>query len=140
MRRRRIGDLEVSVLGIGGNTFGTDFFGPGCDADTVTRILRTALDAGVDLVDTAEEYSITSFLGEGHSEELIGRALGSRRDEAVLSTKFLGTDADDPDRRERPASSPPSRRASAGWAPIASTSTSSTSPTPGRRSRRSSRR
>ncbi|SEO56112.1 aldo/keto reductase [Trujillonella endophytica] len=99
MRRRQIGELEVSVLGIGGNNFGTNFFGRGCDAGEVDRILRTGLDAGVNLVDTAEEYSITSFLGEGHSEELIGAALGARRDEAVLSTKFLNSDAGNPGER-----------------------------------------
>ena len=54
------------------------------------------LDAGITLIDTAEEYSITSFLGEGHSEELIGVALRSRRDEAVIATKFLNTDEQDP--------------------------------------------
>jgi aryl-alcohol dehydrogenase-like predicted oxidoreductase len=77
------------VVGLGGNTFGTDFFGAGCDQQTVTRIVNSALDAGVNLIDTAEEYSITSFLGEGHSEEFIGEALRHRRDEAILSTKFL---------------------------------------------------
>ena len=99
MRRQRIGELEVSIVGIGGNNFGTDFFGPGCDQPTVTRIVNVALDAGVTLFDTAEEYSITSYLGEGHSEELLGAALRGRRDEAVLATKFLNTDEDDPDVR-----------------------------------------
>jgi len=91
MEMRRIGSLEVSVVGLGGNTFGTDFFGARCDQREVTRIINVALDAGVTLIDTAEEYSITSFLGEGHSEEMIGVALGSRRDEAVVASKFLNT-------------------------------------------------
>jgi aryl-alcohol dehydrogenase-like predicted oxidoreductase len=99
MRRQRIGELEVSIVGIGGNNFGTDFFGPGCDQPTVTRIVNVALDAGVTLFDTAEEYSITSYLGVGHSEELLGAALQGRRDEAVLATKFLNTDEHDPDVR-----------------------------------------
>ena len=86
MNRRRIGTLDVSIVGVGCNNFGTDFFGPGCDQATVTRIVDAALDAGVTLFDTAEEYSITSYLGEGHSEELLGVALRGRRDEAVLAT------------------------------------------------------
>lgn len=99
MKRRQIGSLEVSVVGIGGNNFGTDFFGSGCDQGEVTRIVNAALDAGINLIDTAEEYSITSFLGEGHSEELIGVALGRRRDEAVIATKFLNNSEHNPDER-----------------------------------------
>ena len=87
------------MVGVGCNNFGTDFFGPGCDQQTVTRIVNVALDAGVTLFDTAEEYSITSYLGEGHSEELLGVALRGRRDEAVLATKFLNTNEHDPDVR-----------------------------------------
>jgi aryl-alcohol dehydrogenase-like predicted oxidoreductase len=99
MKHRQIGSLEVSVVGLGGNNFGTDFFGVRCDQREVTRIVNSALDAGVNLIDTAEEYSITSFLGEGHSEELIGAALGSRRDEAIIATKFLNTSEADPQQR-----------------------------------------
>ena len=99
MNRRSIGELEVSVVGIGGNNFGTDFFGPGCDQGTVDGIVNAALDAGINLFDTAEEYSITSFIGEGHSEELLGRALRARRDEAVVASKFLNTDEHDPTER-----------------------------------------
>jgi aryl-alcohol dehydrogenase-like predicted oxidoreductase len=96
MNSRRIGTLDVSVVGVGCNNFGTDFFGPGCDQGTVTQIVNVALDAGVTLFDTAEEYSITSYLGEGHSEELLGVALRDRRDEAVLATKFLNSNEHDP--------------------------------------------
>jgi aryl-alcohol dehydrogenase-like predicted oxidoreductase len=99
MRRRHIGTLEVSIVGLGGNNFGTDFFGVRCDKRQVGRIVNAALDAGINLIDTAEEYSITSFLGEGHSEELIGAALGSRRDEAIVATKFLNQNESDPDQR-----------------------------------------
>jgi aryl-alcohol dehydrogenase-like predicted oxidoreductase len=94
---RKIGTLDVSIVGVGCNNFGTDFFGPGCDQATVTRIVNVALDAGVTLFDTAEEYSISSYLGEGHSEELLGAALRGRRDEAVLATKFLSHDEHNPD-------------------------------------------
>jgi aryl-alcohol dehydrogenase-like predicted oxidoreductase len=99
MKRRRIGSLEVSVVGIGGNSFGTDFFGSRCDQSEVGRTISAALDVGINLIDTAEEYSITSFLGEGHSEELIGAALGNRRDEVVIATKFLNTTEHDPAER-----------------------------------------
>src|SRR5580704_556355 len=97
MNGRKIGALDVSIVGVGCNNFGTDFFGPGCDQATVTHIVNAALDAGVTLFDTAEEYSITSYLGVGHSEELLGVALRGRRDEAVVATKFLNTDEHDPD-------------------------------------------
>jgi aryl-alcohol dehydrogenase-like predicted oxidoreductase len=96
---RRIGSLDVSVVGLGGNNFGTDFFGGGCDGREVERIVAAALAHGVNFFDTAEEYSITSFLGEGHSEELIGAALRGRRDDAVVATKFLNTSEADADER-----------------------------------------
>lgn len=99
MNRNRIGSLEVSVVGLGGNSFGTDFFGARCDQRQVRRIVDAALDADINFIDTAEEYSITSFLGEGHSEELIGRALGDRRDDVVIATKFLNTTEPDPTER-----------------------------------------
>jgi aryl-alcohol dehydrogenase-like predicted oxidoreductase len=99
MNRRPIGSLEVSVVGIGGNSFGTDFFGRRCDQGEVSRIINAALDIGVNFIDTAEEYSITSRLGEGHSEEMIGAALVNRRDEAVIATKFLNVREHDPTER-----------------------------------------
>jgi aryl-alcohol dehydrogenase-like predicted oxidoreductase len=99
VKRRTVGSLEVSVVGIGGNNFGTDFFGKRCDQREVTRVVNAALDTGINLIDTAEEYSITSFLGEGHSEELIGVALSTRRDEAVIASKFLNNNEQDPGQR-----------------------------------------
>jgi aryl-alcohol dehydrogenase-like predicted oxidoreductase len=90
-----VGDLTVSVVGIGGNNFGTDFFGNGCDAQTVDRIVGTALDNGINLFDTAEEYSITSSLGVGRSEELLGAALRGRREQAVIATKYSNYDEAD---------------------------------------------
>jgi aryl-alcohol dehydrogenase-like predicted oxidoreductase len=85
---RRIGKLDVSVVGLGTNNFGTDFFGKRCDQEHATAVMRAALDAGVTLIDTAEEFSVVSHLGTGQSEDFIRVALGSRRDEAVLATKF----------------------------------------------------
>ncbi|HVU72711.1 MAG TPA: aldo/keto reductase [Mycobacteriales bacterium] len=99
MRRTTIGRLEVSVLGVGCNSFGTDFFGNRCTQADVDRIVGTALDAGINLFDTAEEYSVTSFLGEGHSEEMLGIALRNRRDEAVIASKWSNYDEAHPDQK-----------------------------------------
>lgn len=77
-------DLEVSVLGIGCNAFGARI-----DADRTRAVVDAALEAGVTLFDTADVY------GDGASEELLGRALGSRRDSVVVATKFGMGGADD---------------------------------------------
>jgi aryl-alcohol dehydrogenase-like predicted oxidoreductase len=77
MERRRLGrtDMAVSVLGFGGSEIGYERAG----RRTVARLLGTALDAGLNVIDTAECYE--------DSEALIGAALGSRRDEIYLLTK-----------------------------------------------------
>jgi aryl-alcohol dehydrogenase-like predicted oxidoreductase len=77
MERRRLGrtDMDVSVLGFGGSEIG---YGR-ASARTVARLLGGALDAGLNVVDTAECYD--------DSETLIGAALGSRRHEVHLLTK-----------------------------------------------------
>jgi aryl-alcohol dehydrogenase-like predicted oxidoreductase len=77
MERRRLGktDMVVSVLGFGGSEIGYERAG----ARTVARLLGTALDAGLNVVDTAECYE--------DSETLIGAALGTRRREVYLLTK-----------------------------------------------------
>ena len=77
MEQRRIGVLEVSIAGLGTNNFGRRL-----DAAQTRDVVHAALAEGVTLIDTAETY------GEGRSEEYIGRALGGRRDEAVIATKF----------------------------------------------------
>jgi aryl-alcohol dehydrogenase-like predicted oxidoreductase len=74
--------LMASVVGIGCNAFGTRI-----DADQTQKVVHAALDAGVTLFDTADTY------GLGASEELLGRALGARRDDVVVATKF-GMDMD----------------------------------------------
>jgi aryl-alcohol dehydrogenase-like predicted oxidoreductase len=73
----KVGSLEVSVAGIGCNNFGMRI-----DEDQSRTVVDAALDAGVTLFDTADLY------GGGKSEEFLGRALGSRRDQVVLTTKF----------------------------------------------------
>src|SRR5699024_3045029 len=87
MQTRRLGSdgPEVSVVGLGCNNFGMRL-----DFESSSAVLHAALDAGVTHLDTAEMY------GGGTSEEYIGAALGNRRDEVVLSTKFLPRPTDEP--------------------------------------------
>ena len=75
--RRRIGSLEVSLAGLGGNNFGRRLDG----ADT-RKVVAAALEAGVTHFDTADIY------GDGTSETLLGEALARVRDEVVITTKF----------------------------------------------------
>lgn len=69
--------LMVSTVGLGTNAFGARI-----DADQTQRVVDAALDAGITLFDTSDTY------GVGVSEELLGRALGRRRDDVVVATKF----------------------------------------------------
>jgi aryl-alcohol dehydrogenase-like predicted oxidoreductase len=77
METRRIGSLEVSVVGLGCNNFGRRL-----DAAATAAVVDAALDAGVSLFDTADMY------GGTRSEEFLGRALAGRRERAVIATKF----------------------------------------------------
>jgi aryl-alcohol dehydrogenase-like predicted oxidoreductase len=73
--------VEVSTFCLGAMMFGS-WGNP--DEDECVRIIHAALDGGINFVDTADVYS------EGESEEIVGRALKSRRDEVVLATKVHG--------------------------------------------------
>jgi aryl-alcohol dehydrogenase-like predicted oxidoreductase len=75
MQERRIGSLEVPVVGLGCNNFGWRI-----GADASAAVVHAALDAGVNFFDTADVY------GNGQSEEFLGLALGERRGEAVIAT------------------------------------------------------
>jgi aryl-alcohol dehydrogenase-like predicted oxidoreductase len=77
MEKRRIGSLEVSVVGVGCNNFGGRI-----DADETRAVVDAALDAGINYFDTAEMYS------DGVSEQFLGRALAGRRDQAIIATKW----------------------------------------------------
>ena len=57
------------------------------------RIIHTALDAGINFIDTADVY------GQGESEEIVGKALAGRRDDVILATKFHNAMGDDPNRQ-----------------------------------------
>jgi aryl-alcohol dehydrogenase-like predicted oxidoreductase len=88
MRRRQLGDsrLEVSVLALGTTGWGAHREFGEVDLEGAKRQVGTALDAGINLFDTAETY------GDGRCEEMLGQALGRRRDEALIATKvFFGT-------------------------------------------------
>jgi aryl-alcohol dehydrogenase-like predicted oxidoreductase len=77
METRTIGSLTVSVVGVGCNNFGRRI-----DEAASRAVVDAALDEGITLFDTADTYAV------GESEEFLGRALGSRRDEVVIATKF----------------------------------------------------
>ena len=79
METRSIGKLDASVVGLGCNNFGGRI-----DEAAIERVVHAALDAGITLFDTADIYGGTL------SEEYLGRALGARRDEAIVATKFGG--------------------------------------------------
>jgi aryl-alcohol dehydrogenase-like predicted oxidoreductase len=83
---RHIGAIEVSEVGLGCNNFGRRV-----DAAGSVAVVGAALDAGITLFDTADVY------GDGASEELLGRGLSGRRDEAVVATKFGGRMLGGPD-------------------------------------------
>jgi len=80
MEFRRLGEsgLKVSEIGLGCNNFGGRM-----DQAQTSAVVEAALDAGINLFDTADVYG-----GAGKSEEMLGVALGKRRHEAILATKF----------------------------------------------------
>ena len=77
--------LKVSALSFGAATFGgaNEFFKAwgNTDVSEATRLIDICLEAGVNLFDTANGYS------DGRSEEILGKALGSRREQVLISTK-----------------------------------------------------
>ena len=81
MRYRTLGrtGISVSQLALGGMMFGS--FGNADHEDSI-RVIHTALDAGINFIDTADGYS------HGESEEIIGEALHGRRDDVVVAVKF----------------------------------------------------
>lgn len=77
MQKRKIGSLEVSVVGVGCNNFGMRI-----DEARTKEVIEGALGSGVNFLDTADTYA------NGRSEELVGRLLGDRRSEVIIATKF----------------------------------------------------
>ncbi|MFL5465080.1 MAG: aldo/keto reductase [Gemmatimonadaceae bacterium] len=77
LETRKIGSLDVSIVGLGCNNFGGRI-----DEQRTREVIDAAIDAGITLFDTADMYA------EGRSEELIGRFVGERRDQVIIATKF----------------------------------------------------
>jgi len=80
MERRKLGQLEVSAIGLGCATM-TPFYREPDPAEAVATIRRAA-DLGIDLLDTSDAY------GNGRNEELVGRAIEGRRSDYVIASKF----------------------------------------------------
>ncbi len=89
MRMRKLGPLEVAVVGLGCNNFGGRI-----DESAAGAVIDAAIDAGVTFFDTADIYG-----SQGGSEEIIGRALAGRREQVVLATKFGKPMGDGAERR-----------------------------------------
>jgi aryl-alcohol dehydrogenase-like predicted oxidoreductase len=92
MQYRTLGGtgIRVSPFALGAMMFGA-IGNP--DHDESIRMIHKALDAGINLIDTADRYS------DGESEEIVGKAIQGRRDDVVLATKFTGPMGADPNRQ-----------------------------------------
>jgi aryl-alcohol dehydrogenase-like predicted oxidoreductase len=82
MKQSNLGTLAVARIGLGAMGMSAAYTGAGADDAESIRTIHRALDLGVTLLDTAEIY------GPFTNEELVGRAVRSRRDDVVLATKF----------------------------------------------------
>jgi aryl-alcohol dehydrogenase-like predicted oxidoreductase len=80
MKKRKLGDLEVSELGLG--CMGMSAFYGETDEEESIATIRRALELGIDFVDTAQIY------GPLTNEELVGKAIEGHRDEYVIASKF----------------------------------------------------
>lgn len=83
--------MRVSPFALGAMMFGAQVGNP--DHDDCVRIIHRALDAGINVVDTADAYS------RGESEVVVGKALRGRRDSVILATKAALPMGDDPNQR-----------------------------------------
>ena len=79
MKYRRLGysGLRVSEIGLGGNNFGGR-----SDTEQSIKVINSALDMGINFIDTAELYS------QGKSEEIVGEAIKGKRSDVIIATKF----------------------------------------------------
>ena len=80
MKRRKLGSLEVSALGLG--CMGMSAFYGSADQREAIAAIHRALELGIDFLDTAQSY------GPMTNEELVGRAIKGHRDDYVIATKF----------------------------------------------------
>lgn len=83
MLTRRLGKNgpDISVVGYGAWEIGGEAYGPNPPEQQIIDAIHAGIDAGIDWIDTAEVY------GKGRSEELVGKAVASRRDEVKIATK-----------------------------------------------------
>ena len=82
MQQRPLGASELNISAMGLGCMGmSDFYGPAED-DASIAVIHEALELGINFFDTADMY------GVGANEDLLGRALRDRRDQAVIATKF----------------------------------------------------
>ncbi|WCN78951.1 aldo/keto reductase [Micromonospora sp. LH3U1] len=95
MQYRTLGrtGIKVSPYALGAMMFGTAAGVGNPDHDDSIRIIHKALDAGINVIDTADVYSY------GESEEIVGEALKGRRDSVVVATKFSRPMGDDPNQQ-----------------------------------------
>ena len=87
MQYRRLGHsgLQVSVIGLGTNNFG-----PRLDYPAAERVLRQAVEAGINFIETSNTY------GEGQAEVFIGKALRGTRSQVLIATKVASNLGDGP--------------------------------------------
>jgi len=92
MDMRTLGATGIRVTPL---CLGTMMFGAigNPDHEDCVRIIRRAIDAGINFIDTADVYS------RGESEEIVGKAIRGRRDDLVIATKFFNPMGDDPNMR-----------------------------------------
>lgn len=90
MEKRKIGSLEVSVVGLGCNNFGSRL-----DEAGTKDVVDAAIEAGINFLDTADIY------GKTKSEEFLGRVLAGRRDRVLIATKF-GMEVDEQRKGAKP--------------------------------------
>ncbi len=100
MEYRRIGgtDLDVSAVGFGVWTVGTTWWGVK-DRNVGIDLLQRAFDLGITFFDTADTYA------SGDAEHILREALGDRRDQIIIATKFgydIYSNPDRPNQQERP--------------------------------------
>lgn len=96
MEQRTIGSLKASVVGVGCNQFGRKI-----DRAATATVVGAAIDAGINFFDTSDRYGYGDqpFSGHGRSEEFLGAAVRSCRDEVLIATKFGNPMGDDPQNR-----------------------------------------
>jgi aryl-alcohol dehydrogenase-like predicted oxidoreductase len=81
MKKRKLGNLEVSALGFG--CMGLSYaYGPATEKQQAIGVIRTAVERGITFFDTAESY------GPFTNEELVGEALAPHREQVMIATKF----------------------------------------------------